>query len=295
MRMAGNQQEVTLLAGVIGLALLFLLLLHGPVRLQAWLYPLARQAAQAKIQFETRHMERFETEHFVIKYTPADQDSLALVGEAAEAAYRPVTQMMGYQPAGKTLIVIYPDKTELRKAFGWSGDQSAMGVYWGGAIQLLSPQAWLQQEGDQKEQFIRTGPMVHEYTHLVFDYMTNGNYPRWFTEGLAQYVEYRVNRYEWVTPQNKLTGDLYSMAELEGGFDDLPNQALAYRESLAAIRYIAEVHGQDKLNAIISRLQQGVPVKTAIEMVLGMDYEQFNREWPAWARDHMQQDTWDVK
>ncbi|CUH97555.1 hypothetical protein P22_3686 [Propionispora sp. 2/2-37] len=291
MRMLGTQQDIGVFSGIVGLILAVLLFVHLPSRPQAWLYSLARQAAQIKIEYETRYMEKWETEHFVIKYTPEDEAVLPLVAEAAEQAYRPVTTLMGHTPPAKTLVVIYPDKAKLRQVFGWSQDQSAMGVYWGGVIQVLSPQVWLQDDKDQLAQFIRTGPMVHEYTHLVFDHMTHGNYTRWFTEGLAQYVEYKVNGYEWITPYNNLNYQLYTMAELDNSFDDLGNQSLAYRESLAAIRYIAEVHGEDKLQAVIAGLQDGKTTEQAITQALGMSYEQFAEAWPAWMKQNMKYDA----
>ena len=43
--------------------------------------------------------------------------------------------------------------------------------------------------------YFKEGPMVHEYTHLVVDELTGGNYSRWFTEGVAQYVEQQVTGY----------------------------------------------------------------------------------------------------
>jgi hypothetical protein len=227
-----------LLVGAVLSAGLFLLL---PNRPQMWLYPLVRQTAQAKMNYESRNLAVYETEHFTIKYDRQDADVVQMVAQAAEKAYPPVTQALGYSPGGKTLILIYPNRQELNQAFGWSGDQSAMGVYWGGVIQILSPHVWLRDTSP--EEFIQTGPMVHEFTHLVFDHMTEGNYPRWFTEGQAQYVEYRVNNYEWRSPSNSLGGKLYTMAELDANFDALPDQSLAYRESLAAVRYIAEVYG----------------------------------------------------
>ncbi|MDF2633911.1 MAG: hypothetical protein K0R78_785 [Pelosinus sp.] len=278
--------ETGTLIVVIGLIGILLLVFMMPSRTRLWLYPLVRQAVQIKVNYETSHMAIYETEHFIVKYTPADADVVSMIGQAAEAAYQPVIETLQYAPPGKTLILIHPNKSELRQAFGWSGNESAMGVYWGGTIQLLSPHVWLN-DGATVEKFIHSGPMVHEYTHLVFDYITNGNYPRWFTEGLAQYVEYRVNHYEWITTSNTLDGNMHSMVELDGQFDDLPNQSLAYRESLAAVRYIAEVYGEDKLLGVIMSLKTGNSLEKAISKNLGLDYTAFESAWQQWASMHM--------
>jgi hypothetical protein len=280
-------RKVMLLESTLLIILILAVVAFGllPARPQMWLYPLVRQAALAKLNYEARHMAVYETPHFTVKYEPADADVVAMVAQAAEAAYAPVTQALGYSPSGKTLVLLYPNKRELGQAFGWSGDQSAMGVYWGGAVQVLSPHAWL--KGTSDGEFIRSGPMVHEFTHLVFDHMTNGNYPRWFTEGLAQYVEYRVNDYEWRTPNNALSGRLYSQAELDGQFDSLSNQSLAYRESLAAVRYIAAVHGEAKLRQVIGALQAGRSMSEAVAEVLGLDYAAYEVAWQRWATANM--------
>lgn len=259
--------------------------LQMPTRAQMAIYPLLRQATKWKLEFDTRDMAVYETPHFIIKYEPQDADVVAMVAQAAENAYKPVTGILGYSPQDKTLVLIYADKKELNQVFGWSGDQSAMGVYWGGVIQILSPHAWLKDM--TAEEFIRSGPMVHEYTHLVFDRMTNGNYPRWFTEGLAQYVEYKVNNYEWRTVSNSLTGPKYSMAEMDKEFDNLPDTSLAYRESFAAVRYIAEEHGEGKLDQVVTALEKGKTLKKAIADSTGLDYESFAREWSEWAAANM--------
>lgn len=271
---------------VAGLAALIFLFHVLPLRPQMWIYPLVRQATTAKVNYETRQMQVKETAHFIIKYSQTDADVVEMVAQAAEAAYEPVVEQVGNRPKGKSLILIHPDKSQLRQAFGWSGNESAMGVYWGGVIQLLSPKAWLHPQ-DTVEDFIHSGPLVHEFTHLVFDYKTNGNYSRWFTEGLAQYVEYKVNGYEWETATNHLTGKFYTMEELEKDFDQLSNQSLAYRQSLASIRYIAEVHGEDKLNRIIEGLEKGYSLSKMLETVLGMKAAAFEKEWQAWALQNM--------
>jgi hypothetical protein len=272
------------IAAVLAVAALVFFL--APVKPRMLVYPLVRQAAQAKLNYETRQMAVYETDHFLIKYSSADERVVPMVAQAAEAAYAPVTAALGYAPGGKTLVVIYPDRSALNKNFGWAGNQSAMGVYWGGVIELLSPQAWL--KSGTADEFTRSGPMVHEYTHLVFDHMSRGNYPRWFTEGLAQYFEYKINGYEWRTADNSLLGRLYTQAELERDFDSLANQSLAYRESLAAVRYIADVYGDDKLRQVIAALAAGRSMEEAVGSSLGIDYGTFAAEWPKWAARNME-------
>jgi len=273
-----------------GLFFAAFLLLTMPSRPQMWVYPLVRQVVQMKVDYQTRQMAVTETEHFRIKYTAVDADTIPMIAEAAEAAYTPVTGELGYAPPGKTLILVQPNKNELRQAFGWSGNESAMGVYWGGVIQLLSPHVWLN-SGASVQEFIHSGPLVHEYTHLVFDYITNGNYPRWFTEGLAQYLEYRVNHYEWQTRTNQLDGKLYTMAQLNGDFDNLPDQSLAYRESLAAIRYIDEVHGEGKLQDVINGLKKGQSMEKTVQANLGLNNGTFQQAWQQWAVVNMKNHT----
>jgi len=278
--------DLGLVTGLLAVFIAVLLFVQIPARPQMWLYPLVRQGAQAKLNYETRHMAEYQTDHFIIKYTPADAGMVQMVAQAAEQAYNPVINELGFTPKGKTLILVYPDKAELRKAFGWSGNESAMGVYWGGVIQLLSPRVWLK-DGDSVAEFIQQGPMVHEFTHLVFDHVTSGNYPRWFTEGLAQYVEYQVNGYEWMAPTNNLNQTLYTMDQLDNDFDDLDNQSLAYRQSLAAVRYIAEVHGDDKLKQVISSLKAGLSIDKAIKQATGMSYAEYDAAWRGWAAANM--------
>lgn len=268
---------------IISLTLLvFLLLTLLPIRSpRMWLYPLVRDMAQAKMHWQSQNMATYETEHFLVKYTANDADTVMMVAEAAEAAYQPVIEALGSAPSGKTLLLVYADRKEMNRLFGWSGDRGAMGVYWGGVIQLLSPHDWL--KSGEAAEFIRSGPMVHEFTHLVFDHMTNGNYSRWFTEGLAQYMEYKTSGYEWLTATNREPYSLYSQTDLDRNFDNLPDQSRAYRSSLTAIQYIVTVYGEQTLQSIIKQMQQGQSYDKAIVQVLATDYETFGSDWHRWA------------
>lgn len=280
--------ETPLVMGLLAVMVFLIIFTQVSVRPRLLLYPLVRQMAVVKLDYEAKMTEQYETEHFIIKYRDADADQVPMVAEAAEAAYQPVSELLGYGRTSKSVIYIYPDRSQMRQAMGWSGDESAMGVYYGGVIQVLAPNAWLK-PGETTEFFMHNGPVAHEFTHLLLDYQTNGNYTRWYTEGLAQYAEYKVNGYEWITPNNHLNGPLYSLAEMEKDFDGLPNQALAYREALAAVRYIAAVYGEDRLQEIDRLLSQGQSLPKAISRATGLSYDEYEAAWKRWAVQYMEE------
>jgi len=263
--------------------------LQTPYLPKIWVYPLSQNLTK---DYESQKFEALqiqESAHFLIKYHIEDKAIVPMVTAAAEQAYEPVTRSLDYTPAEKSTIVIMSNRQEMQKSLGWSADQSAMGVFWAGMIQVLSPHAWMNTDsaGTQTDSFIKNGPLAHEFTHLIVDAIARGNYPRWFTEGVAQYQEYRLNGYEWITSTNTLQSNLYTLNEMEQDFDGLPNQSLAYRESFAAVRYLYETYGDESVRKILKELSRGKTMRMAIKTVLNMEYSQFELEWQQWGQANM--------
>lgn len=151
-----------------------------------------------------------------------------------------------------------------------------MGVYWAGSIRILSPGEWIKGD-DLKKQFIEEGPMVHEFTHLMVDEITQGNYNRWWTEGIAQYFEKKITGFVFANPFSRGRDlEYYELATLEEKFDEL-EQSIAYWESLEAIQYIVEVYGEDTLFTILEEQGKGSKMNTALEKALGIGYQEFEQ------------------
>jgi len=267
-------------------AIVFLTFALTTIDARAILYNVVREQTKKVFAYQTSGLLEQESEHFTVRYREADAAYAGLVLATAESIYKPVCADLGYNPAGKTLIVIYPDREELNGSFGWSSQASAMGVYWAGSIRLLSPDEWLKESDPEllAAAFRRHGPIAHEFAHLLLDYRTNGNYPRWFTEGIAQYQEYRLTGEVWA----ELKGDVdcYSLAELEAAFDGLPDQDLAYYQSFLLVEYLTEKYGADGLETIITALAAGQKLPRAIETVTGLTYPEFEQEWLKWSADN---------
>lgn len=230
-------------------------------------------------------MEKLTSEHFYVKFRPADRNDAALVLETAEYFYRPVTEDFGYAPRVRVPIILHSSRAELNRSFGWEAKENAIGVYYAGVIRALAPQSWIYEDSPDgvKETFVTAGPMAHEFTHLMIDYLTGGNYPRWFTEGMAQYEEYKLTGFTFNDPAGAVNHGFYSMKDIAENFDDLPNQSLAYQEAFGAVRYIAGEYGEETLHDLIRSLGAGMEFENAMQKHLNLDYAGLEKCRRAWA------------
>ena len=239
---------------------------------QVW-QSVARFMVGQETRLNTAQFQEMQTEHFKIKYTQADSDYVSIIAASAEQAYSQVSKQMGKTEQKATTIVVYPDHQSLAKSFGWDKDEKALGVYWSGTIRILSPHEWLKQPYDQDE-FRTDGPLVHEYVHLIVDDMTRGNYNRWWTEGVAQYIEKQITGFQFDHPSDVSQEQLYTLQELGKNFDQL-DQQMAYWESRQAIAFIAHQYGEAQLYIIMDDLAQGETLSKAIEKATGTDFNSF--------------------
>ncbi|MDF9407022.1 hypothetical protein L7E55_01380 [Pelotomaculum isophthalicicum JI] len=252
-----------------------------PAGVRFYGYGAIRELMKVHTVMGTWGMNKISSEHFCVRFLPDKRAEAEMVLEVAEQFYRPVRADFCYSTRGKIPVILYSSKEELNKSFGWEAKESAMGVYWAGTIRVLSPEVWAGDvdEGQVKDKFISSGPMAHELTHLMVDYLTGGNYPRWFTEGVAQYEDYKLTGFVIGDPAASPGRQLYSMEELGASFDSLPDQAMAYQESFAAVYYIVQFYGEDVLYELIGELGQGCSLSQAMENVLNLNIMQFEKEW----------------
>ncbi|AVX19466.1 hypothetical protein SAMN02745885_01346 [Carboxydocella sporoproducens DSM 16521] len=261
-----------LLAGL-ALCLLGLVLVWWPQPKQG-LYLILQQLLKAKLVWETRDWREIEGEHFRIRYQGDAEgaDEARLVLQTAEKFYPSLLKKFHISGIeGKTLVVIFPDKDSLNRSFGWGGDQGTMGVYWAGTIRVLAPQQWAQAEED----FVVNGPMAHEFAHLLVDKLTLGNYPRWLTEGIAQQLEYELTGFEFKARSG--SHSWYPVEMMDGQFDSLPDQELAYIQARQMVRFMEERYGEKAWRRLLPYLGQGWPFSWAWYKAFGENFADFSR------------------
>lgn len=254
---------------VLGFALFFGVL---PIEtLKVGLYPLFREVQYRIITYRTRDFGVRETEHFIIKYQTKDDEVVDLIAEASERYYDDVSRLLDYYPKKKTTVIVYDDPAKLMKNTNLRQGKPPMGVYYASTVQILSPRLWVPENEDMGEVFLNEGPMVHEFAHLLVDDLAKGNYPLWFTEGIALYQEYVHTGYEW-GKDLEFEGSPYTVGQLTENFHQL-DEMLAYKRSFEMMKHMVATYGPDELNKVLRALGRGKNFSDVHREVFGKEVE----------------------
>jgi hypothetical protein len=230
-------------------------------------YVTVRDVEIAHTRWLLGHWPRISTSDFDIYYVRGQKPEAKLVLGAMTKALPFEQDNLQVRLKSPLTVVIYPSLRTLNESVGESPDASNIGYDYDGVVDILSPAAWLGTSARAFDTFLQEGPSDHELGHALLNLKADGNYPDWFNEGIAQYEDYRVTGYQWITPTNALTGPLYSMAQLDTNFYALPNQSRAYREGLGLVTYLQVVHGHATFLRFLNRLARGQSFPEALTEV----------------------------
>jgi hypothetical protein len=220
------------------------------------------KAEKARLQRLTTDYASKESEHFVIRFSKRDTEVIHRVCDQAESQLALAADYFGYRPEQKILLTVYHDKDNLQKGLRLPSGGTTLGAYYAGTIGVLSPNVWGHEGGAAEK-----GLYLHELTHLIMADMAGGNYPLWFTEGMALYQEYLNTGFEW-GKEYRFEELPYSIEELTGDFSRL-DQFLAYKQSFLLVKALVEMEGRDRILKLFGVLDKNAPFNTAFLQVFG--------------------------
>lgn len=274
MQILSNNKFLIFVIAVILIMLLVIPNVWPKIKIQA--YNIIRNLSKYHLALVTNKYNVLADSDFIVKFKPNNEESAKLVLENSHEIKGQVNTILDYVNQEPVPVIVYPSMEDLNKSFGWDGDRSPMGVYWMGSIRILTPEVWVDDSADKALVFKNMGPMAHEYSHLVVDYKTNGNYTRWFTEGIAQYVEKEITGFTLDEPTTEAKGNLYSFKNLDATFDDQENQDLAYWQSLIAVEYLIEIKGEELITKeMLAKLGKGQNFDQVFTDIVGQDLGTF--------------------
>lgn len=122
----------------------------------------------------------------------------------------------------------------------------------------------------------------HELSHAILGKAVGGARPdRWFEEGFAMM---QSGESGWggtvLLTRGFVFNEAFTLAEIEDVLQfNRDRAALAYEESLAAVKYLVERFGPDAVGELVMSLRNGESMEGSVRAATGISYRQFEDEW----------------
>ncbi|HZW04202.1 MAG TPA: hypothetical protein VFF68_09765, partial [Anaerolineaceae bacterium] len=239
--------------------------------------------------------EVIETPHFTIKYQPELEAKAAEVAEEAEIGYSSVVSVLGLEAPEKVTIKLYATEellrqsTDIRVAFLFSGWYEE-----GESIKLFGLR--------DRNAFAQV--IAHELTHLITLGISDSQ-TIWLAEGLGVYFGNRPFRGGNPIELGQYTAEDLALPVtwLEETnlieVTDGETVSLYYALSGMVVEFMVDTYGIDQAKALLAELstfprwdrgfdygpmevENQARLHQAMETVLGLDQETFNRQWLEW-------------
>lgn len=211
---------------------------------------------------------------FTVKFDGREEQDAALrVLNALEEAYREIGQAMSYYPRDPVTVILYTDRQfrDVTRSAAWS-----KGVYDG---KIRIPVG-----GSEQNPGLLRKVLFHEYSHAVIHELSRGvTVPTWLNEGVAVYFENEgpSPREQHLYRQLRSGALLVPLSNLHGSFMNLSGDeaSLAYAESYAAVKALADRYGLYRIRQLLEDLGARKDFSSAFSDTFMISYESFQSDW----------------
>lgn len=130
--------------------------------------------------------------------------------------------------------------------------------------------------------------VIHEMTHLLIDEAlssSRASIPAWLNEGLAMYFESDSGRRAATVSAAARDGNLLPLRGM-GSVPGLPRDVrLFYAESWSIVNHMMQVHGTERMAALLRAINEGMPIEDAVQHAYGLTIQQLELDWKVQGSD----------
>ncbi len=239
-----------------------------------------------KVQYYGHDWRIIKGDHVDLYFYVAERELAERAVVIAEEAWDYLSLRMAYTPRERVPLIIYSSHSEFEETniLPYILPEGVAGF-----MELMRHRVVIPFDGSypRLEQVIR-----HELTHFFmyqklrdvyrrhnrYDY---GQPPFWFVEGLAEYMST-----DWDSFSESFLADaLYSDALVPlSNWRAIAGTYLAYKEGEAALHYLAEKYGEDKIIDIIDLAWLDRDYDEVLDLILPVPFDEFDEDWRRWLR-----------
>jgi len=214
------------------------------------------------------------------------QESPVLAGYAQQLALQAIdtySKRYRFELKQPVMIEIYKDHEDFAVRTAGMPGLGLLGVTFGYVLAIDSPEARAVNE------FHWGSTLWHEMAHVFTLESTNHRVPRWFSEGLSVFEEWRTGPVKGIDIPGYVFADLRDgkalpVADLDRGFirpDYAEQVQVSYMQAGLICDYIERTAGFDQLVALLDQYRRGADTPTAFRAVLGTSTEDFDARFRA--------------
>jgi tetratricopeptide (TPR) repeat protein len=198
------------------------------------------------------------------------------VGRYAARELDALAKTYAYEPTKPITVEVLPTQRYFSARVVGLPHIGAIGVCFGHVVSFTSPR-------EQGGRINWRETLRHELTHAVNLLATDYRVPHWLTEAMAVHEQQSRRPYQWdvLLVTSERLGRLIPVRDLTRGFtrpDTGEQRMLAYCQSEVVLDYILSKKGAAALPALLTAFRDGKELPAAVEAVLGMPFERFERE-----------------
>jgi tetratricopeptide (TPR) repeat protein len=191
----------------------------------------------------------------------------------ADEAYQTFTTRYAFKPSGPILVEVFPKHDDFAvRTLGLPGLVGALGACFGRTIAMDSPRA------RPPGEFSWQATLWHEIAHVFTLQVSNYKVPRWLTEGISVYEEYKRRpawgreltlEFAYELSRNRTFG----VKGLPAAFKRPESLALAYFEASLVVEHLVNVNGDAGLRTLLLAYRDGATDADAFTKAFGQSLD----------------------
>jgi tetratricopeptide (TPR) repeat protein len=192
-----------------------------------------------------------------------------------------------FEPRQPITLELYPEHDDFAVRVAALPGIGLLGVTFGYLVAMDSP------SGRPTGEFHWGSTLWHEMAHVFTLEATDHRVPRWLSEGISVFEEWRTGPTPGVVVTPETIAGLHAkrllpIADLDSGFirPKYPNQVqVSYMQAGLVCLFVEQRFGFEKLVALLKQFTKETTTKEAVEGTFNMSSEEFDKQFDAFARE----------
>lgn len=230
---------------------------------------------------------RAENPDLIMQLHRREADALApYVEKLAKESIATFSERYGYRPRQPIIVELYPNHDDFAVRTAGLPGIGLLGVTFGHVVAMDSP------SGRRSGDFHWGATLWHEMAHVFTLSATDHRVPRWLSEGISVFEEWRTGPTPGVSinpaPLEKFAaGEFLPVADLDEGFirPRYPNQVqVSYMQAGLTCLFIEEKWGFPTLARLLQQFQRDTTTAAAIRAATGLAPADFDKAFAEFMR-----------